>query len=311
MINQEQPLVSICCLTYNHAAFVAECLEGFLMQQTNFGVEILVHDDASTDGTEEIIRSYAEKYPEKIFPLYEEENQYSKGLNVLMDYEYNYSRARGKYIAYCEGDDYWTDPLKLQKQIDFMESHPEYSVCFHRCTHLYAQTGKTEEDKCGEYFKNGEEGQDITLEMFFKSWITQPLTMVFRTSLFTLEWYKKYKYYRDMHEIYHLLNVGKGYLFGFNGGVYRYHSGGIHSMLSRRDFCNVSLPIDREFYQVSPSIYSKRVYCSTLQECFLLYAGESRRKALKYWLEYARVSEDWKRVIKFFWLIMKKGNVRQ
>lgn len=117
------PLVSIRCITYNHEPFIRQCLEGFVMQQTNFPFEAIVHDDASTDGTAAIIREYAEKYPDIIKPIYETENQYSKhdgSLRKIMD-----AHMRGKYIAICEGDDYWIDPLKLQKQVDFMESHPE------------------------------------------------------------------------------------------------------------------------------------------------------------------------------------------
>lgn len=120
------PLVSICTITYNHSQYIRECLDGFLMQKTNFAFEVLIHDDASTDGTEEIIREYEAKYPEIIKPIYEKENQWVKGRrgsNV-----FNFPRARGKYIALCEGDDYWTDPLKLQKQVDFLEGNPEYGL---------------------------------------------------------------------------------------------------------------------------------------------------------------------------------------
>ena len=99
------PLVSICCLTYNHAPFIRDCLEGFLAQKTDFPIEILIHDDASSDGTQTIVRQYAEQYPNVFFPIYETENQYTRGLASKMDIEFNYSRARGKYIAYCEGDD--------------------------------------------------------------------------------------------------------------------------------------------------------------------------------------------------------------
>ena len=104
------PVVSICCLTYNHAPFIRKCLDGFLMQspppcvpqdaKLSDWCEILIHDDASTDGTDDIIREYAAKYPDVVFPLYEEENQYSRGGAGKMDL-YNYNRARGKYIAYC------------------------------------------------------------------------------------------------------------------------------------------------------------------------------------------------------------------
>lgn len=125
-----RPLVSISCLTYNHEKYVRKALEGFLMQKTDFIYEVLIHDDASVDSTQDIIREYEEKYPDIIKPVYQKQNQYSQG-NTNINFEFNYSRAQGKYIAYCEGDDYWTDPLKLQKQVDYMEKHPDCSLCFH------------------------------------------------------------------------------------------------------------------------------------------------------------------------------------
>ena len=115
------PLVSICCLAYNHKKYIRECLDEFILQKTNFAFEVLIHDDASTDGTADIIREYQAKYPEIIKPIYQTENQYSKG--VKPSFTFNFPRARGTYIAMCEGDDYWTDPLKLQKQVDFLEAN--------------------------------------------------------------------------------------------------------------------------------------------------------------------------------------------
>ena len=124
---EEQPLmVTIRCITYNHEPYIRQCLEGFVMQKTNFRFEAIVHDDASTDGTAAIIREYAEKYPDIIKPIYETENQYSKrdgSLRRIMD-----AHTHGKYVAMCEGDDYWIDPLKLQKQVDFLEDNPEYGM---------------------------------------------------------------------------------------------------------------------------------------------------------------------------------------
>ncbi len=124
-----QPLVSICCITYNHESYIRETIEGFLMQKTKFPIEVLIHDDASTDKTADIIREYENKYPDIIKPIYQFDNKYSKGISVSETY--NFPRARGKYIAMCEGDDYWTDPSKLQKQVDFMEVNPDCSLCFH------------------------------------------------------------------------------------------------------------------------------------------------------------------------------------
>lgn len=127
MQNNENPSVSICCIAYNHEPYIRDCLEGFVMQRTNFPFEVLIHDDASTDHTADIIREYEAKYPDIIKAVCQTENQYSQGVNVGMK---TLDRVRTKYIAFCEGDDFWCDPQKLQMQFDFMESHPDCSACF-------------------------------------------------------------------------------------------------------------------------------------------------------------------------------------
>ena len=130
-MKQDKPLVAIKCLVYNHEPYLRDCLEGFVMQQTNFPFVAIVHDDASTDNSAAIIREYEEKYPDIIKPIYEAENQYSKrdgSVGRIMNAAVDATGA--KYIAMCEGDDYWTDPLKLQKQVDFMEANPEYGLCY-------------------------------------------------------------------------------------------------------------------------------------------------------------------------------------
>jgi len=109
----DDPIVSICCITYNHEKYIRDAIEGFLMQKTLFPIEILIHGDASTDKTADIIKEYEVKYPDIIKPIYQTENQFSKGVSISATYQF--PRARGKYIAICEGDDYWTDPHKLQK----------------------------------------------------------------------------------------------------------------------------------------------------------------------------------------------------
>ncbi|MGB6084788.1 glycosyltransferase [Moheibacter sp.] len=128
-------MVSICSITYNHAPYIRECLDGFMMQKCDFEYEVLIHDDASTDGTAKIIKEYQEKYPHIIKPIFQTENQWSKGVRTIQS-TYNFSRARGKYIAMCEGDDYWTDPLKLQKQVDFLEANPNFAISFHRAMRI-------------------------------------------------------------------------------------------------------------------------------------------------------------------------------
>lgn len=121
-------LVSIICNTYNHEPYIRQCLEGFVMQKTNFPFEVLIHDDASTDNTADIIREYEVNYPDIIKPIYQTENQYSKKTGIMKTFQY--PRVKGKYIALCEGDDYWIDSLKLQKQVDFLEKNLEYVMVY-------------------------------------------------------------------------------------------------------------------------------------------------------------------------------------
>ena len=135
MKQQEPILVAIRCTVYNHEPYLRDCLEGFVMQKTNFRFVAVVHDDASTDGSAAIIREYEEKYPDIIKPIYEIENQYSKhdgSLGRIMNAAIDATGA--KYIATCEGDDYWTDPLKLQKQVDILEKDESLMMCCTNCS---------------------------------------------------------------------------------------------------------------------------------------------------------------------------------
>lgn len=137
MTNNIEPVVTVWCLTYNQMHFIRDALDGFIMQQVNFIFEVIVHDDCSTDGTTEIIQEYAKKYPNIIKPVVEKENQWRKGGLKYIIHLMNKKHLRGKYIAFCEGDDYWTDPNKLQKQVDFLENNPDYSMCFHSAKKKY------------------------------------------------------------------------------------------------------------------------------------------------------------------------------
>lgn len=145
------PLASIRCLAYNQEQYIRQCLDGFVMQKTNFPFEIIVHDDASTDNTANIIREYVEKYP-NINAILETENQYSKHDGSLA--RIVNQAIQGKYVALCEGDDYWIDPYKLQKQVDFLENHQEYAMVY-TSSKIYDQTKcKMENDLIGSSFKD-------------------------------------------------------------------------------------------------------------------------------------------------------------
>jgi len=123
-------MVSINCLSYNHIHYISDAIESFLSQKTTFNFEILIHDDASTDGTQKIIEEYEKKYPQIVKPIYQKTNQQKLGVKKI-DYKYNFLRSDGKYIALCEGDDFWTSPYKLQKQFDYMENNNDCSLCCH------------------------------------------------------------------------------------------------------------------------------------------------------------------------------------
>lgn len=118
--------VSVFCLVYNHEQYVRDALSSFVMQKTNFKYEVLVHDDASTDGSAKIISEFAERYPDIIKPIYQEKNQYSQGICIRQ--KVLLPLAAGEYIALCEGDDFWTDEYKLQKQYDALQNHPDCSL---------------------------------------------------------------------------------------------------------------------------------------------------------------------------------------
>lgn len=135
----DEVMVSVQCITYNHEKYIRKALDGFVMQKTNFKFEVIVHDDASTDATPQIIQEYAEKY-DFIIPIFQSVNQYSQGIPFAI--KYIYPRFRGKYIAYCEGDDYWTDSNKLQFLFDYMEKHPNCSMCCHAYENIEANSEK-------------------------------------------------------------------------------------------------------------------------------------------------------------------------
>lgn len=267
----ENPFVSICCLTYNHESYIRQCLDGFVMQKTKFPIEILIHDDASTDGTQDIIREYEAKYPNIIKPIYQKENQYSKGVKVSL--VYNYSRAKGKYIALCEGDDYWTDPYKLQKQVDFLESHPNYVMCSHRFDQYYEDRHRLEKEKDDTF-----QGADYDLQnLIGGKWFTQTLTVMYRRSALDLKRYERYGMSMDIILFYELLKHGKGYCFPEAMGVYRYHNGGVWSEVSQNQRRLVEFKARLAIYNVEQS---------DMAAMFLLYQfakAMSRRWMLEQW----------------------------
>lgn len=181
-----RPLVSIKNLVYNHEKYIAQALDGFLMQKTDFPFEVIVHDDASTDNSAQIIREYEKKFPSIIKPIYETENQYSKhdgSLGRIVN-----SKLSGKYVAFCEGDDYWIDENKLQMQVDFLENNLEYGMCYTKAKQFIQKKRKFSRRRFGTDVRDFE-------DLLFNGNRVPTLTTVFRKDL--LNSYLKEIYLQD------------------------------------------------------------------------------------------------------------------
>ena len=255
-VPEQEYKVLVRCATYNHSKYIEDALNGFAIQKTNFPFVCHVMDDASTDGEQDIIKAWMERecdmskvktieiptsivytVPHKMnasctFTFYLlKQNLHGTG-DRKMNHVYPW-REKCEFEAICEGDDYWTDPLKLQKQVDFLDSHPDYSFCCHRFNIYEQNTNRWLKEYAHNYYVDGRD-LDITLELYSSVWVTQPLTMMARVS--SLNEIKsdlqKYKAWRDVHLFYYLLKVGKGISLNRNMGVYRWHEGGIASGLS-------------------------------------------------------------------------------
>ena len=221
-----KPTVSICCITYNHKPYIEDALKGFLRQETPFPFEILIHDDASNDGTLEIILEYKKKYPRIIHTVVQKENKYSQGTR-FMGPNFLYPLAKGEYIALCEGDDYWTSPNKLKIQHDFMAGNPEYSFCFHEVEQIDNTENFSSYSAYRTVPNSTVEARDVILNHF-----TPTLSMFFRRELIPLNLsaYKKKITSGDIFLAILLVSKGKGFCFEEKMGVHRHHDGGVTKM---------------------------------------------------------------------------------
>ena len=217
------PVVSICCTTYNHEKYIVDALEGFLTQETDFPIEILIHDDASSDKTADIIKAYQIKYPNLIKPIYQEINQYTNGKKVNL--EFNLSRSKAKYIAICEGDDYWTDSKKLKAQVEFLNEHDVYVITFLDAVEIIK----------GEIVKNKFKAlrRDVSSYEMQKALPIYTLTSCFRNVIKVFPPEISSAKLGDKF-IWSLLGAyGKGkYMPDIKSSVYRVHDGGVFSLKS-------------------------------------------------------------------------------
>lgn len=233
-ISPENPMVSVCIQTYQHGPYIQQCLDSILAQVAPFPFEILVGEDGSKDGTREFCKDYAAKYPEKLRVfLHEREN------NIPIDgrptgrfnFLYNLHQARGKYIAFCEGDDYWTDPLKLQKQVAFLEEHPDYVLCFHSIDIDPPSLEKGEYQYSDpisfDFYQSCQKSQGPTVSLMFRNNLVSPDEFYQASKqILACDWPLECM----------VMQGGKGYVLTDRMAAYRKHAGGMSNQFTHLSY---------------------------------------------------------------------------
>lgn len=267
------PLVSIICTSYNHELFISDALEGFIMQKTSFPFEIIVCDDASTDSTASIIKQYEKQFPKLFKTFYHTENQYSKGIpfftNELI------TSSVGKYIALCEGDDYWIDPLKLQKQVDFLDKNTAYTMCFHNAIERW------EHDINKNNLFSKVRDRDYSGFYLLKNWIIPTASVMLRSSIYKTELYGKVLncndfLYGDTPMFVTCAEYGKIRGFSDIMSVYRRNEGGVTMMAkSYEHYCRLGIHIDT-FHRVFGKSYYSPLFVSEIYLTSAFHLCQSR-----------------------------------
>ncbi len=307
LMGERDIMVTIRCITYNHHLYIRQCLDGIVMQKTNFRFIALVHDDASTDGTVEIINDYARRYPDIIYPLLEKENQYSKGydrIRKLLD-----AHTNSKYVAICEGDDFWTDSQKLQKQFDFLEQHSEYSACFHPAMVRY------EDNSQKETLSGDIEDRDYSgMELF--QWNHRPPTasIFFRSEVYRSPVYlkslKANLSFGDTPLFLSCAHEGKVRGMSEVMSVYRKHPQGMTSTFDKGSKSMLKFAADNlKIYRIFGDEYKEecvRIYVMDHINYFLLNLHHGKillRSLIKVLVKYPCIT------VKFLWVRLKESSL--
>ena len=303
--------VAVKCFTYNHASFIKDAMDGFCMQETGFPYICIIVDDASTDGEQEVIRQYLSAH-------FELENEGTRN-EETDDYRQTFARHKtnpncffavlflkynhyGKnlpkapylrqwvenvpYLAFCEGDDYWTDPSKLQKQVGFLEKHGEYVICSHDYICFYQQDHRmaTRSTYADLWTQGKPEFVEYSLDDYFERWWTHPLTCVYRNCAYLDQMPRhKYENFRDDIYFYYVLREGKGALLPDLMGIYRVHGAGVWSTYDSVQKYQLSFKnayaiyrnegderaitkMDRERFRVVTILFNSHCYGKALKE---------------------------------------------
>ncbi len=284
-----KPMVSVCMITYNHEKFIAQAIESVLMQQSDFVVELVIGEDCSTDDTRAVVRAYGDHYPEQIRLLLPEQNK-----GAMANFIACLAACSGKYIALCEGDDYWTDPLKLQKQVDFLEKNPDYSMCCH-ASHIIFEGSKDR----SEIQRLAEADKTLTLDDF--------LAPTSKNSIRTESVVCKSEVVHNLPEWYQHIIVGDYPLFmllAYHGNiryidqvmsVHRKHEGGVWTSQSgeaefQEEYCLSIVEMYRRFDEYSGYQYHDKIQKRFAYSYYALIAkasdrnmAEGRKYLWKYW----------------------------
>lgn len=268
------PRVSVLMVTFNHEAYVAQALESVFAQQHNFDFEIVVGDDASTDRTPEIVMEFSRCYPGIIRLI-----RHPKNVGHCRNYFSVLEACKGEYVALLDGDDYWTDPEKLKKQVDFLDRNPEFVLSCHRFRRHYLPQKRIENDLCPELYEQNPEGFVMDPERFFSHWIAQTLTVVLRRNAADMDELRAYKHFADVQLFFSVLQKGKGYAHGFFGAVYNMHGDGVWSKLDEYQRVRMNFNIVSELRKNYPDD-------SPLKKAYALF-----RQSLL-WMEYTQLQAE-------------------
>lgn len=258
-MNNTQPLVAVFMISYNHQDFVTEALDSVLKQNTKFDFRIFLSDDASTDDTKKVIDSYLENHPKKHLVTFIKQE---KNLGWMPNFIYTLQKCKdsgAKYIALCEGDDFWTNEDKLQKQVDLLECSDDVVLACHRYKELY-NDGSTSD--CPFFRKDFFQGKDsfkFTQSDFENFMRIQTMTIVFRTDALDLSLRKKYNYYCDTHIKHHILDHGLGLYTADNDAVYRVHGNNVFLSQDERKKIKFTYDVYKDLIEKNNSVGYKNL----------------------------------------------------
>lgn len=287
----EARLISICMITYNHEQYIAEAIESILMQMTNFNIEIVIGEDCSTDNTKIICEQYASEHPGIIRLLPSVEN-----LGVSKNFYRTLRACNGEYIAICEGDDYWTDHLKLKKQADILDADKTLSIVSANADYLVEgsivkaeKTNRSSTETAGHFY---------AMEGLVDEWKCQTLTVMFRAEKADFEKLKSYSILYDTMLFYELLKNGRGYYLNETVGVYRHHSEGAwHGKTGSQKMKFVIT----QFYEIWRKNKKDRIIKNKVQQSMLDYlrgvtffSNPEPTYYLSVIVKYLRVTKDYK-----------------